>query len=160
MSILDKIKKHGVSESLDTARQHAVDAANNAVFRLCKCFPINPNRIVLESEGDLSDNAYALYEELRRSGSLDRYQVVWLVDRVVVAVPGGYIPDFGSRYFTADFSFGLTILVQIADFLGVPAPHMQETLRWYHGLVPEGREFRFADYGIHTLDDFLEFYAR
>ncbi len=77
-----------------------------------------------------------------------------------VAVPGGYIPDFGSRYFTADFSFGLTILVQIADFLGVPAPHMQETLRWYHGLVPEGREFRFADYGIHTLDDFLEFYAR
>lgn len=85
---------------------------------------INPNRIVLESEGDLSDNAYDLYEELRRSGSLDRYQVVWLVDRVAVAVPGGYIPDFGSRYFTADFSFGLTILVQIADFLGVPAPHM------------------------------------
>ena len=77
-----------------------------------------------------------------------------------VAVPGGYIPDFSSRYFTADFSFGLTILVQIAAFLGVPAPHMQETLRWYHGLVPEGREFRFADYGIHTLDDFLEFYAR
>ena len=51
MSLLDKIKKHGVSESLDIARQHAVDAANNAVFRLCKCFPINPNRIVLESGG-------------------------------------------------------------------------------------------------------------
>lgn len=49
MSLLDKIKKHGVSESLDIARQHAVDAANNAVFRLCKCFPLCPNRIVLES---------------------------------------------------------------------------------------------------------------
>ena len=86
MSLLDKIKKHGVSESLRIARQHAVDAANNAVFRLCKwCFPINPNRIVLESEGDLSDNAYAFYDELRRSGSLARYQVVWLVDHVAEA---------------------------------------------------------------------------
>ena len=85
MNLLDKIKKHGVAGSLRIARQYAVDAANNAVFRLCKCFPINPNRIVLESEGDLSDNAYALYEELRRSGSLDRYQVVWLVDHVAEA---------------------------------------------------------------------------
>lgn len=42
MSLLDKIKKHGVSESLDIARQHAVDTANNAVFRLCKAFPSTP----------------------------------------------------------------------------------------------------------------------
>lgn len=39
---------------------------------------------------------------------------------------GSFIPDFDSRYFKADFPFGLAILVQIADFLGYDAKNMKE----------------------------------
>lgn len=76
-----------------------------------------------------------------------------------IQVEGGYVPDFGSRYFTADFSYGLTILVQIADMAGVEVPHMKETLKWYTDLVSQQDEYRFADYGIRTMEDFVQFYT-
>lgn len=75
------------------------------------------------------------------------------------AVEGGYIPDFSSRYFTADFSFGLTILIQIARFVGLDTPNMQKVWDWYHKLFPAQKEFQFSDYGIHSYQDFEQFYS-
>ena len=77
-----------------------------------------------------------------------------------VEVPGGFIPDFNSRYFTADFSYGLTILVQIAEFVQVAVPNMKETLDWYHGLVGEVKEYNFGEYGIRNCEEFLSFYSK
>lgn len=77
-----------------------------------------------------------------------------------VKVEGGYIPDFDSRYFTADFSYGLTILMQIAEFVGSEAPNMKETLYWYYGLVGRRDEYQFSDYDINTFEDFVDFYSR
>lgn len=77
-----------------------------------------------------------------------------------VSVKGGYKPDFSSRYFTADFSFGLAILVQIADMVEVEVPNMKNLLEWYQGLVGKHKEFCFCDYGIVTLKDFVDFYSR
>ena len=42
--------------------------------------PIDDSLIVFESEGDMSDNAYALYNYLRNNGYLKKYKAVWLVD--------------------------------------------------------------------------------
>lgn len=64
------------------------------------------------------------------------------------------------RYFTAYFSYGLAILMQVAEFAGVDAPNMKESLEWYYGLVGKRNEFHYSDYGINTVDDFIEFYAR
>ncbi len=77
-----------------------------------------------------------------------------------VKVDGGFIPDLSSRYFTADFPYGLSILVQLADLIGLDVPCMKKTLDWYYSIVEKGREFHFADYGINTIDELLEFYAR
>ena len=49
----------------------------------------------------------------------------------------GLIPDFDSRYFTADFSYGLVIIKQIADMFGIEVKNIDETLEWYHNLVKE-----------------------
>ncbi len=76
------------------------------------------------------------------------------------AVEGGYIPDLSSRYFTADFSYGLAILVQIARFAGVSAPHMEATLQWYDRIAGSPRMFRFEEYGITNLQEFIAFYRR
>lgn len=77
-----------------------------------------------------------------------------------VAVEGGYIPDFSSRYFTADFSYGLTILVQIARMVGIPTPNMEETLQWYQSIAGETEMFRFSRWGIHNLSELVAFYGQ
>ena len=72
----------------------------------------------------------------------------------------GFAPNLDSRYFTADFSFGLTILIQIADFLNLPCPNMKETMAWYDEISLQKERFNFADYCIKNLDDFIAFYKQ
>ena len=77
-----------------------------------------------------------------------------------VKVDGGFIPDLHSRYFTADFSFGLSIIQQIGAFAGVKTPNIDATMEWYEKIAVETECFRYSDYGITSRDEFLEFYQR
>lgn len=75
-------------------------------------------------------------------------------------VEGGLIPDLHSRYFTADFSYGLTIIKQIADLASVSTPNIDATMRWYKDIAIEHDEFRFEEFGITDMDSFEDFYLR
>lgn len=77
----------------------------------------------------------------------------------VIKTEGGYKPDFSSRYFTADFSYGLAILIQVAAFAGVEVPNMEETLDWYYGLVGKKNLFQFSDYEINNLEELIDYYS-
>lgn len=77
-----------------------------------------------------------------------------------VSADGGLVPDMNSRYFTADFPFGLSILIQISDLLGLDAENMKATMQWYKNLSGEITEFSFANYGINNLEEFIRFYQR
>lgn len=44
---------------------------------------------------------------------------------------GGWVPDFTSRYFKADFSYGLKAIMDVARLAGVATPHMHEVYDWY-----------------------------
>ena len=70
----------------------------------------------------------------------------------------GLIPDLDSRYFTADFSYGLSILIQIASFAGVEVPKMKEVFEWYNNIRIHEGEFNYASYGIETYRQFKAFY--
>lgn len=100
-----------------------------------------------------SENAEQLTAKMRSIKSLQG------LGTPSVRTENGLIPDFSSRYFTADFPFGLEILVQIGNFAGVHIPNMQETLNWYYSLNSEKKHFRYSDYGINTLNDFISFYT-
>ena len=76
----------------------------------------------------------------------------------VVKVDDGYIPDLHSRYFTADFSYGLAIIKQIADFAEVITPNIDEILNWYRSIAIEKEEFNYDDYGIKDNESFRQFY--
>ena len=45
-------------------------------------------------------------------------------------VDGGYIPDFGSRYFTEDFPYGLQIVQQQSRQHDISTPTIDEILHW------------------------------
>lgn len=77
-----------------------------------------------------------------------------------VEIEGGLIPDLHSRYFTADFSYGLTIIKQVAGFVGVSTPNIDATMNWYKGIAIEKDEFHFADFGITGMKSFAEFYLK
>lgn len=76
----------------------------------------------------------------------------------MIEVEGGFIPDFSSRYFTADFPYGLAILKEIAEVSGTQVPNMSETLKWYEDITGNKSDFRLADYGINTKEDLYNFY--
>ena len=42
-------------------------------------FPLDENMIIFESEGDFSDNSFALYDYMQRRGFFRKYKAVWLV---------------------------------------------------------------------------------
>ena len=76
-----------------------------------------------------------------------------------IKVDGGFIPDLHSRYFTADFSYGLSIIKQIADFAGVDTPNIDETLLWYKNIAIERDEFLFEEYHITNLQSLRDYYC-
>lgn len=77
-----------------------------------------------------------------------------------VKVEGGYIPDLENRYFVADFSYGLTILKQVADLYGVSVPNIDETWNWYDSISIHKEIFRYGDFGITNKQEFEKFYNR
>lgn len=70
------------------------------------------------------------------------------------------IQYFESRYFTADFAYGLSILVQIAKYVNVEVAHMSEILEWYFKLTMNKNIFYFSDYGIESLNQLVCIYLK
>lgn len=77
----------------------------------------------------------------------------------MLAVENGFIPDFKSRYFTADFPYGLAIIQQIANVVKVEVPNIDETLAWYYSVTGRTNEFHLTDYGLLEKEDFYKFYV-
>lgn len=73
---------------------------------------------------------------------------------------GKYIPDLSSRYFTADFPYGLDILLSFSYILGVSAPNMQKVSDWYHQVTNTERTFYLKDFGLNSIDDLKDIYSK
>ena len=78
----------------------------------------------------------------------------------MVTVDGGYVPDFNSRYFTADFPYGLAILRQISAYLGVKTPAMDDVYGWYEDVIGDHKKFNYRDYSIIDKSSFINFYSK
>ncbi len=46
-----------------------------------------------------------------------------------------FVPDFGSRYFTEDFPYGLAIIKSVAMRVGQETPHIDTVLQWAHSVL-------------------------
>ena len=71
----------------------------------------------------------------------------------------GFVPDFDSRYFSSDFPYGLSILIQVANMIGVQVPTMKSVYDWYEQICGEREQFGFREYGIENYEQFLKFYS-
>ena len=73
-------------------------------------------------------------------------------------VEGGWVPDFGSRYFSADFPFGLAIIEELSDIVGTEAPEIHATMDWYRKITGNNKRFDFSAYGICSTEDLYRIY--
>lgn len=80
--LINKIKKHGIIGSVNIVLIKIAHLINDINYYICWIFSVNNNLIVLESEGDICDNSYALYDYMKKNDYLNKYKVVWLVDDV------------------------------------------------------------------------------
>ena len=84
MKIADKIKVYGGWGSFlkipSFVRHTTIKLYNTVFFRRYEKLPIDDYSIVLESEGDCSDNTYALFDYMKKNGYVGKYRITWLVD--------------------------------------------------------------------------------
>lgn len=99
-----------------------------------------------------SDTVSELTNKLRSIESLKG------IKTPVISEGNKFIPDLSSRYFTADFPYGLSILKQLADFMEVEAVNIAETLEWYYNLSGNRSGFSYHRYGIDTYEALKCFY--
>ena len=55
-----------------------------------------------------------------------------------------WIPDFESRYFTADFSYGLKVIKELCELFEVEAGNITRIWSWYQGVASENTERAFS----------------
>ena len=71
-----------------------------------------------------------------------------------------FIPDLHSRYFTADFPYGLMVIKQIGDIAGVSMPNIEMLLEWYDSIAIINDKLMLADYGITDMESLRAFYLQ
>ena len=71
---------------------------------------------------------------------------------------GEYIPDLSSRYFTADFTYGLDILLSFAEVIKTPHENIKKVSDWYHKISTDKRIYNLKDYGISSIIDIVNIY--
>lgn len=79
-SICKKIKEKGFAGCIQFAKFKLVSIYNMLVLKIYRKLPIDKYSIILESEGDCCDNAYALFDFMKANGYLKKYNITWLVD--------------------------------------------------------------------------------
>ena len=142
-------------EGWDDASSELLIACDEEVQSICRALPefqlnaVKSLRVHYESR--------TVPEMTKKISSIAAFKGL---ETPTIEINGKWIPDLHSRYFTADFSFGLAIIKQIADIAHVSVPNIDETLEWYKGIAVEKDQFLFADYGIKDRDSLVAFYCR
>lgn len=77
--LLKKVRQKGLKGCIKAIKYRSISLCNKFFFYYWQKKPLDENLIVMESGGEITDNAYALYDYLGKNGYLKKYHVVWLV---------------------------------------------------------------------------------
>ena len=99
-----------------------------------------------------SDTVEAMTNKLKSIKSLHN------LGSPMIKTDAGFIPDFKSRYFTADFPYGLAIIEELAALLDFDAPNIKDTMDWYRKVTGDTNRLDLAEYGITSKEDIYKLY--
>ena len=109
------------------------------------------------------EQRHRLFEEARRMSREERREYIAARIRERRDERGQvltYIPDLHSRYFTADFPYGLAVIQQIGRIAGVEMPNIDALTDWYDGIAIINDRLELSDYGITDMQSLRDFYLQ
>lgn len=118
--------------------------------QLCKAIPMDMRDV---ESMQCRHNIRTPEELAARICSLDRLKGLY---SPVIKTERGYVPDFDSRYFASDFSYGIKIMIETADLFDVNTPTMDKIWKWYEKVQPERAEKCFKL--NMSQEEFVHFY--
>lgn len=141
---------YGEWDDSSSALLLACDAELQTVCHTLDCLDLSDVRsLKLHYE---SDTVEAMTKKIRSIPSLHN------LHSPMKKIGDGWVPDLSSRYFTADFPFGLALIEQFAKICCVPVPNISHIMEWYRNVTGDCKTIQFSDYGIHTAEDIYQFY--
>lgn len=112
-------------EEWDDASSEMLIACDRELQLLCDAIPMDLSAVESLCEYYESRTVSAMTQKIR---SIQAFKGI---TSPMKPVEGGWIPDFESRYFTADFSYGLKIIKDLAAVYGVRTPNIDKIWAWY-----------------------------
>ncbi len=100
MGLISKMRKHGINGSLRIAQEVLCKPIRPLIYFLFRFFPIDDKLIIFESQPDLWDNAWAMYQHFRERGG---YRFVWMVEDTRLYT------DTGDTKFVSRLGHGLRL---------------------------------------------------
>ncbi|MCR4808309.1 MAG: NAD/NADP octopine/nopaline dehydrogenase family protein [Prevotella sp.] len=110
-------------EWTERAAQLYIDM-DSELQRLLRVLPVRSGSIPTVLDYYESHDAVSLAAKLR---SIEAFKGIKAPMRLTA---GGYVPDFGSRYFVEDFPYGLSFIHQLMHAKGIPSPTIDRVLAW------------------------------
>ena len=142
-------------EEWDMETSLLLNKMDNELFDLInhlKKHGLNINQIVPLLEHYESKNEEQMVKKLRSIKSLQG-----LTTPSIKNENNKLIPDLKSRYFTADFPYGLDILISFCKYFGSPCDSMIMVSNWYHGVVGDETKFNLCNF-FKNEEDMIKYY--
>ena len=146
---------------------HWLIRCDEELQHLLSRIPLDLHEVISLKRHYESDTEEAMTNKLRSIRSLHDILSPMIEDN------GRFRIDWDSRYFQADFPFGLAIIRGIAELFACPTPAIDAVLSWYAHSV--GQEYYLPDgsfagkdlsktgipqnYGIRCADSFIQIYT-
>lgn len=127
-------------------------ACDEELQKVCAAIPMNLEKVISLK---LHYESSTPQEMTRKICNIPAFKGIFTP---MVETDGGWIPDFSSRYFTADFSFGLKIIYDIAKLFQIETPNIDKVWNWYKEFSPEYAEKSFSL--SETKESFLKLYLQ
>lgn len=152
-------------EQWDLASSEVLVALDAEVQKMCEVLPLDLSGVKSLLVHYESDTAQALTNKIT---SIQSFKGLTTPS---VKKDGMLHPDFDSRYFTADFPYGLLILKAFENICELSTPMMDQVILWYQNLIQ--KEYLTADmklgkdstditlpqhYGIQSIADIMAYY--
>lgn len=137
-------------ENWDDASSEMLIACDSELQALCSTIPLDLKAVRPLQEHYESHTARDITEKIRSIAAFRGLRAP------MVRTVQGWMPDFTSRYFTADFPYGLKVIMEIAQLFEVPVPCMKRVWQWYErtGAAEAQNAFRLN----LSREDFLALY--
>jgi opine dehydrogenase len=107
------------------AIKHAVEGASGVALDMV--LPLSMS--ILAGYGDLVRDRSSLHRIITTNPAYAGIRTP------MIEVPGGRVPDLGSRFFHEDIPYGVVVLRSLAEMAGVPTPTLDAILGWAQALM-------------------------